>query len=219
MKRVLMIVAFVSLGAGMMFMSGCKKDDTTAPTITLTGGDVTINLGDTWVDPGYVANDDKDGVITSKVVITGTVDKNAVNKYVLTYTVSDDAGNEVTATRNVYVKAELLKGTYDVSDIVTGTNGGTYTYTVTVASSTDYNKLLFSNFGGFGATVTVAVTISGNQVTIPSQSPPGMPTGYEGVITGTGTYDGATKKILTMNYHVAYTAGGADDGNATYTKL
>ncbi|HRY33478.1 MAG TPA: DUF5011 domain-containing protein [Bacteroidales bacterium] len=220
MKKSFVLVLVLAIASGLVFFSGCKKDDTTAPVITLIGGaTVYIDLGQAWVDPGFTAEDDEDGDITAQVVVTGTVDNKVVNEYMITYTVADDAGNETTIERKVYVRAELLKGTYDVTDVVTGANAGTYTYTVTIDPSSDYNKLLFKNFGGFGATVTVSITISGTNVTIPSQSPPGMPPGFEGTITGFGTYDGNTKEIKNITYTVNYTAGGTDNGVAAYDKL
>lgn len=80
--------------------------DTTAPVITLNGS-ATINLqqGDAFTDPGATATDNVDGDLTSSIVVGGdTVDTNVVGTYVITYNVSDAAGNaavEVTRTVNV----------------------------------------------------------------------------------------------------------------------
>ena len=80
--------------------------DTTAPVITLTGAS-TINLeqGDSYTDQGATATDNIDGNLTSSIVVGGdTVDTNVVGSYVITYNVSDNAGNaavEVTRTVNV----------------------------------------------------------------------------------------------------------------------
>jgi len=80
--------------------------DTTAPVITLNGAS-TINLqqGDAFTDPGATATDNVDGDLTSSIVIGGdTVNTNIVGSYVITYNVSDAAGNaavEVTRTVNV----------------------------------------------------------------------------------------------------------------------
>lgn len=78
-------------------------DDTTAPVIQLTGGNRTITVGDTWIDPGYTATDDTDGDITDQVVVSGTVNTATPGSYSITYTVSDAAGNESVATRIVTV--------------------------------------------------------------------------------------------------------------------
>lgn len=78
-------------------------DDTVAPIIQLAGGNRTITVGDTWNDPGYTATDDTDGNITDQVEVSGTVDTTKPGSYPITYSVSDAAGNEATATRIVTV--------------------------------------------------------------------------------------------------------------------
>lgn len=79
-----------------------------APTITLTGGNVTIAQGGTWSEPGYSATDAEDGDITADVVVGGdTVDTNTPGVYTITYNVSDSAGNAAAQrTRTVTVVAE-----------------------------------------------------------------------------------------------------------------
>ncbi|MBT8268005.1 MAG: DUF5011 domain-containing protein [Bacteroidia bacterium] len=80
--------------------------DTTPPVITLTGPSVVnLNVGDTYTEQGATATDNVDGDITANIVIGGdTVDTNTAATYVVTYNVSDAAGNaatEVTRTVNV----------------------------------------------------------------------------------------------------------------------
>jgi hypothetical protein len=79
--------------------------DNIYPVISLTGGKDTVKLanGAKWVEPGYTATDNKDGVITDKV----TVDTNSfkikrtdvVCKVI--YNVKDNAGNTTTEYRYV----------------------------------------------------------------------------------------------------------------------
>ncbi|MCK0108347.1 DUF5011 domain-containing protein [Flavobacteriaceae bacterium S0825] len=80
--------------------------DTTAPVITLNGSStIDLDLGDTYVEEGATASDNKDGDITANIVVGGdTVDTNTAGAYVVTYNVSDAAGNaatEVVRTVNV----------------------------------------------------------------------------------------------------------------------
>ena len=80
--------------------------DTEAPVITLNGNSViNIGLGTTYNELGATATDNEDGDLTSSIVIGGdTVDPNVLGTYVVTYNVSDAAGNpavEVTRTVNV----------------------------------------------------------------------------------------------------------------------
>lgn len=78
-------------------------DDQIAPVITLVGGNRTLTVGDTWVEPGFSATDETDGDLTDLVVVTGTVDTTRPGNNVLTYSVSDLTGNVGTATRTVTV--------------------------------------------------------------------------------------------------------------------
>ena len=89
--------------------------DTIAPVITLTGGStVTINRGNAYVEPGYRAVDNVDGDITSKVVVSGSVDTSIIGAYRLTYSATDMAGNTGTATRTINVVAN--RASYSFSD-------------------------------------------------------------------------------------------------------
>lgn len=78
--------------------------DTQAPVITLSGGSsISIQQGGNWSEPGYNATDNVDGNLTSQVQVSGDVNPNVVSSYVLTYTVSDKAGNQGRAQRTVRV--------------------------------------------------------------------------------------------------------------------
>ncbi|MEM7801819.1 MAG: immunoglobulin-like domain-containing protein, partial [Chloroflexota bacterium] len=82
--------------------------DTTPPVITLNGSDpINLTVGATFTDPGATALDDVDGDITNDITVGGdTVDVNAEGSYLITYDVSDAAGNAATTvTRTVNVSA------------------------------------------------------------------------------------------------------------------
>ena len=82
-----------------------QEPDTTPPVITLKGDNpLYLNVGDEFVDPGATATDDVDGDLTEQIVVTGSVDTSKPGEYILTYTVSDSAGNTATATRTVIVQ-------------------------------------------------------------------------------------------------------------------
>ncbi len=78
--------------------------DTTAPSIALAGSS-TINLtvGDTFTDPGFRASDDVDGVITSSVTTSGSVDTSTAGTYILSYNVSDAAGNAAPEIQRIVI--------------------------------------------------------------------------------------------------------------------
>ncbi|MEE1517918.1 MAG: polysaccharide deacetylase family protein, partial [Lachnospiraceae bacterium] len=79
--------------------------DTVAPVITLNGeADLKISTGEEYVEAGFVANDDCEGDISDKVVVSGKVDTANNGSYVITYAVKDSYGNECVINRNVTVQ-------------------------------------------------------------------------------------------------------------------
>ncbi|MEJ6664208.1 MAG: M4 family metallopeptidase [Flavobacteriaceae bacterium] len=79
--------------------------DVIAPEITLNGSaNVTIYLGDAYVDAGATASDNVDGDLTSSIVTTGSVTTGTAGSYSISYDVTDAAGNAAqTARRTVNV--------------------------------------------------------------------------------------------------------------------
>ena len=78
--------------------------DTTHPVLTLLGDiNMTHAKDTTGLDPGVIASDGLDGNLTSSITVSGTVDVNTTGVYTLIYSVSDNTGNEVSATRTVTV--------------------------------------------------------------------------------------------------------------------
>ena len=85
--------------------------DIEAPVITLNGAStLDLNVGDTYNEQGATATDNVDGDLTSSIIIGGdTVNTNVGGTYIVTYNVSDAAGNdatEVTRTVNVIPDTE-----------------------------------------------------------------------------------------------------------------
>lgn len=67
---------------------------------------LTIELNQTYIEPGYIATDDLEGDLTDQVVVTGTVDSSKVGNNTLTYTVTNSLGIAVSAERIISVVAE-----------------------------------------------------------------------------------------------------------------
>lgn len=216
MKKQFLLATTILFVGGSALLTSCKKDET-APVITLTGGkEVSFDLA-AAAEPGVTADDEKDGDVTAAVTSdwATAVKKNEVGTYTVTYKVSDEAANEATETRTVKVKSDKLAGTYAVSDVVTGGgNPGNYSWNCTVTqSSTDYNKIIITNFGGF-AIQNVIATVDGTQITVASQSV-GIVGGATTTVSGTGTYNGETFKIGKIDYTAS---NGLGSGSATFTK-
>lgn len=177
-KRILSL-ATIALVAGAMVITGCKKEDTTAPTITLVGNaaitqslPTTVN-GGSWVDPGFTAEDNEDGNLTANVVVSGTVDANRKGSYTITYSVSDAAGNSASVTRTVTIvnDVNIYTGAYpnSVDSCQVGGVTAAFNPIATVVESDTVNNLCYiTNFGAFGANVKVWATITGTNISITS---------------------------------------------------
>lgn len=77
-------------------------EDTTPPVLTLNGESfIQIDVGVPFVDPGATAVDLVDGNVD--VVVTGVVNENLEDDYVLTYSATDVANNTIELTRTVRV--------------------------------------------------------------------------------------------------------------------
>jgi len=102
--------------------------DTTLPLITIIGGDETIEAGSTYADKGATAKDNKDGDITSKIVLTNPVNTKKIGLYRVRYDVKDTANNSAV---QVVRKVSIVDSTSPVI-VMTGTDetieaGSTYT--------------------------------------------------------------------------------------------
>ena len=91
-------------GANPVIVTGVPVADTGLPSIFLRGGDVTLIQGANYVDAGANAFDDRDGDITGRVIASGAVNTSVPGTYVISYDVTDLAGNAAaTVTRTVQV--------------------------------------------------------------------------------------------------------------------
>ncbi len=99
----------ITLGSESDWCDLGTLSETTAPSITLTGApSINLSLGDTFTDPGATASDDVEGDLTSSISISGSVDTSTAGTYVITYSVTDTAGNTTTLTRTIVVSAVLV---------------------------------------------------------------------------------------------------------------
>ncbi len=117
------------------------------PVLTLVGPNpMTITQGQTFVDPGATAQDPEEGNITSRIVVSGSVNTNAVGSYVLTYNVSDSQGlaaAPVSRTVNVVPPAAVGRITFclilaDHNNVIATSSAGLPggVFSITLASST-----------------------------------------------------------------------------------
>ncbi len=220
MKKNILITGTFILASGLLFLNGCKKDDTTSPVVTLNGSsNMTISLNSAFNDPGATASDDKDGSITPTV--SGTVDKDTKGTYTLTYTATDAAGNVGTATRTVVVQndAEALSGNYNVADSVIGDQTYHYTQTVTTDAHIN-NRIHFSKFADYNNNTAIYATkTTSTSLDLPSQTATGIGTLVEThTFAGSGVISGSNFALTYTDTNVS--AGGATaNGIAAYVKI
>ncbi len=78
--------------------------DKDAPNIILNGyEDIYLLQGTEYKEPGVTAYDTCEGNLTSKIIISGTVDVNKIGEYQITYSVEDSSKNKQTKTRTIHI--------------------------------------------------------------------------------------------------------------------
>lgn len=84
-----------------------RVEDNTPPVITLAGADPQLlTVGDVYVELGATATDNVDGDLTNSIIVdAAAVNTGTAGNYIVTYYVSDAAGNEATiVSRTVTVE-------------------------------------------------------------------------------------------------------------------
>lgn len=217
MKKMKNLLALAIIGS-VLFVS-CNDEDTTKPVVTLIGAsDTTIVLNSSWNDPGAIAEDDEDGVITD-IQVTGTVNVNLTGTYVITYSATDAAGNTGTATRTVRVRntADGWAGNYSVIDEV---EGNQYTYSDIISYSQTENRYVW---------VTKFAFYNNGSVKFKFETPETVPTDvilpHQTVTCGTPaadrTFSGSGEATTNESFYINYTestGGTSVTGTETYTK-
>ena len=175
---------FLLLATSLLIFS-CKKEDNYQPVISITGDyEKVVSLNGTYTEEGATAQDNEDGDITDKIVVTGSVDTDNKGEYRIYYDVTDAAGNKAqTAIRFVQVvnDVDYMMGTY----LANPTCSGTSTYHTAVTPSTTQNNVIWINrVYNSVSDDPVMVEVNGTVLTIPQQ------TIGSDVISGTGTISG-----------------------------
>lgn len=218
MKITKLFSSALIIGAGTIFLAGCGDDDLSSPVINLDGDNpLTVVLGGTYTEPGFTATDNEDGDVTANVTTDESdVNTDMIGKYEVSYSVSDKAGNTGTEIRDVYVAAVKTSytGTYNVSE--TCSDGGTYTYDVAISPGGATDEIILNNFGGYGTTVNVVASISGDlgdDITI------NYTTGGA-TFTGTGTLTDGSITDMKMNIdYVASDGSSSLNCDASYDRI
>ena len=135
-----------------------KVIDNEEPIIDLNGeNDIELLVGSEYEELGFVATDNVDLDITSKVKVTNNIDINKIGEYKINYEVSDSSNNKAVKERTVRVIDKIapiisLKGTKKVTVKVNGSYDdegysandnydGDITSKVKVINNVDFSKI------------------------------------------------------------------------------
>ncbi len=98
-------------------------NDKVAPVIILNGeNNITLTVGDRYVEQNATAVDDVDGNVSIR--ISGTVDTSTVGTYVITYSAKDNSGNSASKMRTVNVTKKIVETTLTLESNSTELNLG-----------------------------------------------------------------------------------------------
>jgi hypothetical protein len=125
--------------------------DTTVPSITMLGKNpdtLVVKTVASYSDPGATATDDKDGDITSKIVVASNVNVNTPGHYLIYYTVEDNAHNISTRLTRV-VEVVQADASYDASSTCIGSS----TNTVTITSYSNNDSITINDFYSMGSVI------------------------------------------------------------------
>lgn len=234
MKKQITLGAAIIFAASAILVTGCKKEDTTAPVITINGGNSQNHiLNAAWTNPTATAQDDEDGDLSASITVTGTVNKDLAGVYTLTYSVTDAAGNtgEETLTVTVYNEAQSWAGTYPKSMIVDSLWGDpahtnfvmvyNWANDMIISASTAVNKrIIFNRFGDYSGYTTANMIygdVVGTTITIPNQTANVGTPAENHTFQGTGSNTSASPFTIKITYSDQAASGNAY-GNVYFKK-
>ncbi|MEP7265481.1 MAG: DUF5011 domain-containing protein [Bacteroidota bacterium] len=199
-----LLLSFVALAFTTVVFNGCKDDeDTTPPTITLKGPNPdNLEMLTTYTDPGYTANDDQDGDLTSSVIVNSEVDNRLPGDYEIHYELTDNAGNAADVHREVSVNASgnALAKTYNVIDTCGPVGFPQYTVTLTVSPS-NANRVIFNRFADYDNNTAVYANVSTDgTIDVPQQDALDI-----GTDVSDHTFTGIDGYVTTNGFYLEYT--------------
>lgn len=139
--------------------------DNLAPVITITGGDATLYVGQTYSDLGATALDSRQGDLTSSIITVSHVNTSVAGTYTVTYDVSDDQGNAATqATRTVVVQTAPRSGGGGCINcwVPPSIPTGGFNISINQNASTTSNRIVTLNFNAKTDIKKIAISLTGD---------------------------------------------------------
>lgn len=144
-----------ALGAILLIsLAGCQKITTEGvtrttyyPVITLEGGTIILNVGSSYVEPGYSATLDGEDV-TSEVKVSSNVDNTKPGQYSVSYSAVNADGFSTSASRDVFVVGSGFENFYFSE--VQNASGSRHYYDapITITHQEGNNYLISDLLGG-----------------------------------------------------------------------
>ncbi|MEO5571818.1 MAG: immunoglobulin-like domain-containing protein [Bacteroidia bacterium] len=150
-------IIYLAVVIGLIISCSKAKDtvlpsDTTPPTITMLGKNpdtLIVKTATSYNDPGATAMDDKDGDITSKVVIAAQpFDVSGPGSFIIYYSVEDNAHNSSVKLKRT-VAVVQADATYDATTTCIGNS----TNSVTITSYSNNDSITINNFYMAGSVI------------------------------------------------------------------
>ncbi len=199
MKTIIIIKSLFILCLFMFFVS-CTKDQNPPEILLIKGNYIKHPLNKEFIDPGYVAEDDKSGVITADVIVSGSVNVDSAGVYQLKYFIEDAAGNSTTKSRyiEVFNEASVYQGWYQVTQF----QPDSLIYHDSLFTSNVTNNMMFAlNFNNISEANT-SIEFSDTGIVIPEQNITISEQGLSFHISGSGVFIDST--IFQIDYVKSY---------------
>ncbi len=206
--KILSLIVILFLG---FVFTDCKRDKED-PVITLEGNSyIKLPLNKDYVEPGYSADDDKDGNITGRVSVSDSIIPDTVGLYVITYSVKDGKDKRTTVKREVerYNQAETYSGYFKGAYIIPspGTEPIEYIDTIHYSETVNY-QIILSNFAGEAESFVVGtiepLSVYGTEIRFADQGSFTFPTDDEERIS---TVSSKNPVMLNIYYELDGTPG------------
>jgi peptidoglycan-N-acetylglucosamine deacetylase len=134
-------------------------NDSEKPNITLAGfSTLYVPLNGSYKDPGATATDNCSTDLSDKITTSGDVDTSKVGTYTITYSVSDEANNTNSTTREVVV--------YDSQSNTNNANNNGVIYLTFDDGPGSYTNQILDTLAKYNIKATFFVTCSGSDNTI-----------------------------------------------------
>ncbi len=194
-------------------------------TITLLGDNpVHLPVGSTFVEPGVIVTDSIDGTDpyttfingVQQVVSSTTIDTSSPTTYIITYSVTDTAGNVVTATRAVIVgnpDGAVNVGTGSV------TSGVSVVSTTTVATTTPTTPDTTPPIVTLNGAAAIQIQVGDTFIDPGATAMDSVDGNLTSKIRETGVVATTTPGIYTLTYSVTDTAGNTGTASRVVTVI